>query len=53
LTSKFTNFNFILAYQLPAFKLQNNSASGVDVNSKANSFRILQTFKEFGYLTLA
>jgi len=34
-------------------KLQNNSAFGVDVNSEANSFRMLQTFKEFGYLTLA
>jgi len=34
-------------------KLQNNSAFGVDVNSEANSFHILQTFKEFGYLTLA
>ena len=29
-------------------KLQNNSAIGVDVTSEANSFRILQTFKEFG-----
>jgi len=34
-------------------KLQNNSAFGVGVNSKANSFRILKIFKEFGYLTLA
>jgi len=34
-------------------KLQNNSAFGVDINSEANSFRILQTIKEFGYLTLA
>jgi len=34
-------------------KLQNNSAFGVDINSDANSFRILQSFKEFGYVTLA
>jgi len=34
-------------------KLQNNSPCGVDVNSEANSFCMLQTFKEFGYLTLA
>jgi len=34
-------------------KLPNNSAFGVDVNSKENSFRTLQAFKEFGYLTLA
>jgi len=34
-------------------KLQNNSAFGVDVNSEANSFRMLQTFKEFGNLILA
>jgi len=32
--------------------VQNNSAFGVDVNSEANSFHTLQTFKEFGYLTL-
>jgi len=34
-------------------KLQNNSVCGVDVNSEANSFRMLQTFKELGYSTLA
>jgi len=32
--------------------VQNNSAVAVDVNSEGNSFRTLQTFKEFGYLTL-
>jgi len=34
-------------------KLQNNSAFGVDINSEAISFRMIQTCKQFGYLTLA
>jgi len=34
-------------------ELQNNSAFGVDVNSEAKSVGMLQTFKEFVYLTLA
>jgi len=34
-------------------KLQKNSAFGTAVPSEANLFRILQTFKECGCLTLA
>jgi len=33
-------------------QLQSNSAFGVEVNSAEYSCSILQTFKEFGYLTL-
>ena len=53
LTLKFTNLTLFRLINFLRLKLQNKSAFGVDVNSEANSFRMLQTFKEFGNLTLA
>jgi len=53
LTLKFTNLTLFWLINFLRLKLQNNSAFGVDVNSEANTFRMLQTFKESHYLTLA
>jgi len=44
LTLKFTNLTLFWLINFLRLKMQNNSAFGVDVNSKANSFRILQIF---------